>query len=289
MVFFREVGVGIRSVVEASRVVSSFVWLWFWLYSAVTLLGAAIVLSPLLLASASIGNDPYLWSGRLLPWIEPIAFGAKEHSWLGVGSLVVALVSWVLGLVVTAGIAGAIVWRRLQWHENEAIQGEKQARGAFGSAGLRLFGTSLFYHVMLDIGAALVALVSFITFRYASPWVGLGVVCLGFAWLGLLFFWRALALAGRARGLSFGQALMAASKVVWQNPPRMLGALAPLFLNAILLSFGLWFLLRHSLSGGILLFLLQQSWVMAYLGHKLLLQATADVWAFPEPAQDANS
>jgi hypothetical protein len=281
MSFFREVGVGIRSVVEASRVVSSFVSLWLWLYTLVTSLGVAIVLPPLLVASASIGKDPYLWSGRLVPWVEPLLFGMKEHGWLWVGSLIAAFVSWAFGLIVTAGIAGAIAWRRLQWHEGDTTQGEK-VRGPFGSAGLRFFGTSFFYHVVIDLCTALVGVVSFIVFRYASPWIGLGVICLGLGWLGLLFFWRSLALAGRVRGLSFRRTL-----VIWQHPPRMLGVLAPLFLNAGILGGGLWFLLRYSLSGGVLLFLLQQAWLMAYLGHKLLLQATADVWAFPEPTQDA--
>jgi hypothetical protein len=273
MGFFSELREGIGSVTRASRLVSSSVSLWLWLYVAVTLLSVAGVLSPAIGAATAVGRDPYLWSGRVIPWVEPLFFGASEHTWLGVSSIAVLFSAWVFGWMVYAGIAGAMRWKQ---SANEAT--DKRSRSSFGSAAFKYFGTSLFYYVMLALGLVLVMFLGWIAYKVAPIWVVLVVASLGLLWFGVLVFWRALALAVRVRGRLFSEAFSSSISFIWRNPIRVVGALMPIFINALVLIFGMIFLLRYSLTASIWLILLQQLWVFAYLGHKILIQATAELW-----------
>lgn len=285
MGFFRDIRAGLRLVFSASRVVSSLGALWLWLYVLVTSFSAALSLPLGLFASSEISNDPYLWSGRLLPWVEVFWLGVPEYGWLGLGAIVALVLSWGLGIWVFGGVAGATAWRRDAFLYGEPLGDGKHTRGAFGSAGLRFFGTALLLQLFTWLSVALVLVVVFLFFRYGSFVSGLTVVFVAALWLGGFFFWRALVMAARIRGLSVWGALATASSELRKHPGRMIGAMMPLSFNYALLLVGLFLLLRFGLYQSFWLFLLQQAWVLARLGQKLLLQATADVWARPDPAQ----
>src|SRR5688572_30350735 len=100
MGFFQRFREGFGSVTKASHLVSASLSLWLWLYVALTLLSTASAVSPALAASSAVSRNPYLWSGRAIPWVEPLFFGANEHTWLGVSSIAALFLAWFFGLIV---------------------------------------------------------------------------------------------------------------------------------------------------------------------------------------------